>query len=152
MLDGDLPDVPVNVVVPVVKGKKFLFAGTDDGVYVSYTDGAHWSKYGNGLPNCCVIDLKVNVAQNRLVYVIFSALHDCLDIWPVDRDLSVFMYEARAQVMKKLVAPVGDATLTPTSRMGTARSAALARSGRGRPMTGRSTTAARTSTRPPSTG
>ena len=66
-LDGDLPDIPVNVVIPVVKGKPMLFAGTDDGVYVSYNDGVHWTRYGSTLPHCCVIDLRVDVSNNRLV-------------------------------------------------------------------------------------
>lgn len=67
-LDGDLPDVPVNVVVadkPL--GKRMIFAGTDDGVYRSMDDGAHWTRYGQGLPRCCVIDIKLDLPRKRMV-------------------------------------------------------------------------------------
>lgn len=67
-LDGDLPDIPVNVVVVARLGsKKFLYAGTDDGVYRSTDEGTHWSRYGYGLPYCAVIDIKVDPSRNRLV-------------------------------------------------------------------------------------
>ncbi|MEM8711995.1 MAG: hypothetical protein AAGG01_13680, partial [Planctomycetota bacterium] len=61
-LDGDLPDVPVNVVACVPRGPlepALLFAGADDGVYASEDDGVHWVRYGKGLPNAAVVDLRV---------------------------------------------------------------------------------------------
>ncbi|MBS1724533.1 MAG: hypothetical protein JSS66_16445 [Armatimonadetes bacterium] len=67
-LDGNLPDVPVNVIaVTKFKGKRMLFVGTDTGVYRSLDDGVHWSPYGTGLPTCCVIDIKIDTAHNRMV-------------------------------------------------------------------------------------
>ncbi|MBL8066253.1 MAG: hypothetical protein JNM34_10400 [Chthonomonadaceae bacterium] len=67
-LDGDLPDVPVNVVtIERFKGKTYLFAGTDDGLYRSMDDGATWTRFGNRLPRCAVIDIRISVSQNRIV-------------------------------------------------------------------------------------
>lgn len=67
-LDGNLPDIPVNVVVADKPfGKRMIFAGTDDGVFRSTDDGAHWSRYGEGLPRCCVIDIKLDLPRKRLV-------------------------------------------------------------------------------------
>jgi hypothetical protein len=67
-IDGDLPDIPVNTValdsrfMPTV-----IYIGTDCGVYRSADDGATWVKAGEGLPNCAVVDLKVDTANDRLL-------------------------------------------------------------------------------------
>lgn len=66
-LDGDLPDMPVNVIA--ADGRcptPVLYAGTDAGLYVSADDGVTWRPYGAGLPNACVIDIDVDSVRNRL--------------------------------------------------------------------------------------
>lgn len=66
-LDGDLPDIPVNVIaVDRRYGRTVIYAGTDDGVYVSGGTGS-WRRMGVGLPYCCVIDLRLDTARDRLV-------------------------------------------------------------------------------------
>ena len=67
-LDGDLPDLPVNVigVLPTPRGER-LFAGTDSGLFHSGDGGQHWSRYGTGLPNATVIDLEVDRGRRRIV-------------------------------------------------------------------------------------
>jgi len=65
-LDGDLPDIPVNVIgVDATTGA--LFAGTDAGLYRSTDDGAQWDRFGEGLPHAPVIDLLVEPERGRLV-------------------------------------------------------------------------------------
>ncbi|GMV24317.1 MAG: hypothetical protein AMXMBFR58_03480 [Phycisphaerae bacterium] len=67
-LDGDLPDLPVNVIaVDARSTPEVIFAGTDAGVYRSIDDGATWRKFGGGLPNACVIDLQVDTGRDRLI-------------------------------------------------------------------------------------
>ena len=67
-LDGDLPDVPVDTVAVDVRGKlPVIYAGADDGLYYSINGGVNWSRYGAGLPNACVIDLRLEPARQRLV-------------------------------------------------------------------------------------
>lgn len=67
-LDGDLPDVPVNVVAVFNDGvARFLFAGTDAGTYVTADDGATWTLMGLSLPYTPVMDLVVDLVQGRLV-------------------------------------------------------------------------------------
>lgn len=67
-LDGDLPDVPVNVlVVDKPYGKHTIFAGTDTGVYYSRDGGVKWYRLGPNFPHVPVIDLKVDMARTRLV-------------------------------------------------------------------------------------
>ncbi len=66
-LDGDLPDVPVNVVVADPRcGTPVLYAGTDAGLYISRNDGVNWTRYGTGLPNACVVDIDLDANRNRL--------------------------------------------------------------------------------------
>lgn len=67
-IDGDLPDVPVNVIaVDARPTVAVLYAGTDQGVYRSDNGGAHWYRYGKGLPHAPVIDMRLDTARNRLV-------------------------------------------------------------------------------------
>lgn len=66
--DGDLPDVPVNVIeIALLDEGEALFAGTDSGLFVSFDSGGHWGRYGSGLPNACVIDVAVDMVRERVV-------------------------------------------------------------------------------------
>ena len=68
VLDGDLPDVPVNTVAADVRGPTpVLYAGTDTGVYRSIDDGVTWQRFGDGLPNVPVIDLQLETTRNRIL-------------------------------------------------------------------------------------
>lgn len=63
-MDGDLPDVPVNVVA--LDASTFpanAYIGTDAGVYRSLDDGKTWKKFGDGMPNACVTDLVFDPAR-----------------------------------------------------------------------------------------
>ena len=67
-LDGDLPDIPVNVIaVDSRPAAPVLYAGTDSGLYRSTDSGAHWSLYGTGLPRACVVDIDLDITRDRLV-------------------------------------------------------------------------------------
>ena len=67
-LDGDLPDVPVNVVVADHRSPlPVLYAGTDSGLWRSLNDGATWSRYGAGMPHAVVIDILLQPERGRLV-------------------------------------------------------------------------------------
>lgn len=68
VLDGNLPELPVNVVVAEAGvPSAAIFAGTDAGLYWSKNDGVTWSKYGAGLPNTPVIDIHLEPQRNRIV-------------------------------------------------------------------------------------
>lgn len=67
-LDGDLPDVPVNVVAVDTRGPRpVLLAGTDQGLFRSTDDGLRWRRYGVGLSNAPVIDIVLEPQRDRLV-------------------------------------------------------------------------------------
>jgi len=67
-LDNNLPDIPVNAVAldPRFSLNK-IYLGTDSGVYVSIDNGATWNIYGAALPNCAVIDIVVDIQNNRII-------------------------------------------------------------------------------------
>lgn len=66
-LDGNLPDIPVNVVAIDRRGAvHFLYAGTDAGVYRSSDDGATWRRYGVGMPNAVVVDIRLEPERNQI--------------------------------------------------------------------------------------
>ncbi len=76
-IDKGLPtDGPVSVVCadPVHAG--LLYAGTTDGVFVSFDDGAHWQSLKLNLPNAWVKDLLVHdndliaATQGRAIWVL----------------------------------------------------------------------------------
>jgi photosystem II stability/assembly factor-like uncharacterized protein len=68
VLDGNLPDVPVNTIAVHRDGdRRAVFAGTDRDVYVSYDDQPWWSRYGRNQPNSPVLDLIVDPAYDRIV-------------------------------------------------------------------------------------
>ena len=67
-LDGDLPDVPINVIAVDFRGAKpAIYAGADAGLFRSVNDGLSWHRYGVGFPNVPVIDILLEKARNRLV-------------------------------------------------------------------------------------
>lgn len=67
-LDGDLPDVPVNVIAVDERVEPaVLYAGADDGVFRSVDGGLSWTRFGTGLPRAAVIDLRAEPDRQRLL-------------------------------------------------------------------------------------
>lgn len=70
-LDGDLPDVPVNVIAVDPRGANgripVLYAGADDGLYRSVNAGVNWHRYAQGFPRVAVIDLSLDGAREVLI-------------------------------------------------------------------------------------
>ncbi|MBI4405684.1 MAG: glycosyl hydrolase [Deltaproteobacteria bacterium] len=66
-IDGNLPQVPVNVIRLDANRAGTLFVGTDVGVYVTHDSGEKWAPLGRGLPMVPVLDLLVDPRNRRLV-------------------------------------------------------------------------------------
>jgi photosystem II stability/assembly factor-like uncharacterized protein len=67
-LDGDLPDLPVNVLAVDSRTRMpILYAGTDASVYRSDDGGTSWDRYGDGMPRAAVIDLVLDLSRDRLL-------------------------------------------------------------------------------------
>jgi photosystem II stability/assembly factor-like uncharacterized protein len=49
-ISGNLPDISVNVVLPTSKGQRWLYAGTDIGVFRSRDGGRRWERISKGMP------------------------------------------------------------------------------------------------------
>ncbi|MGI9012829.1 MAG: WD40/YVTN/BNR-like repeat-containing protein [Phycisphaerales bacterium] len=66
-LDGNLPDVPVNVIAEnhLVAGQ--IFAGSDSGLYFTNDDGQTWELYGSGLPRAVIIDIRIDYQFGRIL-------------------------------------------------------------------------------------
>ena len=67
-LDANFPDIPVNVVAVDVRGSvPVIYVGADAGLYRSINHGASWHRYGTGLPNAPVIDLRLQLDRGELI-------------------------------------------------------------------------------------
>ncbi|HTK77946.1 MAG TPA: YCF48-related protein [Gemmataceae bacterium] len=66
IVDG-LPQRPINVVVEDNKNPNFLAVGTDNGVHVSITGGAHWAPLKANMPVVPTHDLLIHPRDGDLV-------------------------------------------------------------------------------------
>jgi hypothetical protein len=58
-ISGDLPDVPAGAVVRSRTDANALFLATDLGVWFTQNGGQNWRRYGEGMPNVIVYDMKL---------------------------------------------------------------------------------------------
>ncbi|MBL4716405.1 MAG: hypothetical protein JKX95_07195 [Bacteroidia bacterium] len=65
-IKGNLPEAVVNVVLPDPVNKDLVYAGTDDGAYVSLNKGVNWQRI-SGVPNVATYDMVVHPRDNELV-------------------------------------------------------------------------------------
>lgn len=65
-LKGNLPDQAVNVIVQDPEIPNILYAGLDNGTYVSFDDGSEW-QYLSQLPNVATYDMVVHPRDLELV-------------------------------------------------------------------------------------
>jgi hypothetical protein len=65
---GDLPPgKPVNAVIQDRKNANLLFAGTEQGVYVTLDGGKEWLSFKNNMPWVKITDLVIHPRENDLV-------------------------------------------------------------------------------------
>jgi hypothetical protein len=57
---GSLPDMPANTICIDPTDGTRLWAGTDDGVYITTNTGTSWVRYSEGIPRVHVTDLKLH--------------------------------------------------------------------------------------------
>lgn len=79
-ISGNLPELPVNVIVadPSVEGR--LFAGTDAGIFYTENSGQQWWSLSQGIPNVPVTDLKIHDPTRVLVAGTYGCSAYRLDI------------------------------------------------------------------------
>lgn len=64
---GNIPASPINIILEDPENENLLFAGTDNGVYVSFDQGTSWELFQNGLPNVAVHDLVIQPRAKHLL-------------------------------------------------------------------------------------
>ncbi|NNJ88743.1 MAG: glycosyl hydrolase [Eudoraea sp.] len=64
---ADLPASPVNVILEDPANEQLLFVGTDNGLYLSFDQGASWELLQNGIPNVAVHDLVIQPQAKHLI-------------------------------------------------------------------------------------
>lgn len=85
-----------------------IFLGTENGLYVSFDEGANWQKWTHGYPNASTIDLKIHPREHDLVIGTFGrAAYVLDDIRPLRElakdqgiaDKKIHVFEAPTAVM-----------------------------------------------------
>ena len=66
-ISGDLPQVYAHVAKRDRQNPRMYYAGLENGLYVSWDEGAHWYLFGLGLPNTSVYDIALHQRENDLV-------------------------------------------------------------------------------------
>jgi len=64
---SSLPASSVNVIIEDTENGELLFAGTDNGLYVSFDQGTSWELFQNGIPNVAVHDLVIQPQAKHLL-------------------------------------------------------------------------------------
>ncbi|MUH35054.1 glycosyl hydrolase [Zobellia amurskyensis] len=62
-----IPTAAVNVIIEDPENENLLFAGTDNGLYVSFDQGLSWEVFQNGMPNVAVHDLVIQPEAKHLL-------------------------------------------------------------------------------------
>lgn len=66
-ISNNMPISPVNVILEDPENENLLFAGTDNGLYVSFNQGNSWEAFQNGMPNVAVHDLVIQKEAKHLL-------------------------------------------------------------------------------------
>ena len=64
---ANIPLSPVNVILEDQVNEDLLFAGTDNGLYVSFNRGKSWELFQNGIPNVAIHDLVIQAEARHLL-------------------------------------------------------------------------------------
>jgi photosystem II stability/assembly factor-like uncharacterized protein len=83
-ISGDLPQVYAHVVRRDLHNPHMYYAGLENGLYVTWDEGAHWNLLGLGLPDTAVYDVALNAQNNSLVVATHGR-----SVWILD-DLTPF--------------------------------------------------------------
>jgi len=83
-ISNNLPEGCVNAVYEDSKNQNLLFAGTDSGVFVSFTRGNEWFPFNNNMPHAPVRDLLVHPRESDLIVGTYGRGAFVVDISPLE--------------------------------------------------------------------
>ncbi|MBS3737578.1 MAG: glycosyl hydrolase [Psychroflexus sp.] len=64
---SNIPASPVNVIKEDPENENILYAGTDNGLYISFNRGNSWEIFGTDLPNVAMHDLVIQKREKDLI-------------------------------------------------------------------------------------
>lgn len=97
-ISANLPEAPVNDVVPDPAQPGTLYAATDVGVFVSHNDGGTWEALGTGLPLVPVLDLRLHGPSRQLAAATYGRSMYTIDL----QELGATFPNAAAQIFIKI--------------------------------------------------
>ncbi len=65
-ISSNLPQIPVNVILPDPLQENVLYVGTDCGVFYSMDSGDNWASLSENLPNVPIIDLDMHIDTHTM--------------------------------------------------------------------------------------
>jgi hypothetical protein len=82
-----LSSIPVNSIVIEPNNPKSMYIGTDIGVFRTENEGKSWNKFGNRLPNCSVLDLRLLLYKNgQTPFRLLRAATHGRGLWELEMD------------------------------------------------------------------
>ncbi|HAR36625.1 MAG TPA: hypothetical protein DCR87_06975, partial [Acidobacteria bacterium] len=78
-----LTDSPVNVMIQDLRNADLLFAGTDNGLFISLDQGQSWQPFQNNMPGVKVTDLAIQPREADLVVGTYGRGIWITNIWPL---------------------------------------------------------------------
>ncbi|MBC8487211.1 MAG: T9SS type A sorting domain-containing protein [Bacteroidetes bacterium] len=66
-ISGNLPEAPINDIIPDSENDSTLYIATDVGVFVTRNSGEIWEMLGTNLPNVPVCDLTIHNGTRKLI-------------------------------------------------------------------------------------
>jgi photosystem II stability/assembly factor-like uncharacterized protein len=97
-ISGNLPELPVNVIIADPGVQNRLFVGTDAGIFYTENGGQQWWGLSQGIPNVPVTDLKIHEPTRNLV----AGTYGC-SAYRLDLDLLTAIIEPTAEISNGVV-------------------------------------------------
>jgi photosystem II stability/assembly factor-like uncharacterized protein len=67
IVDGLPANQWVRAIRPDIRNRNIVYLGTEEGVWISFDDGAHWQSFKNDLPTVSVHDIRMQPREDDLV-------------------------------------------------------------------------------------
>lgn len=124
-ITSGLPHYPVSVVIEDHRNPNLLFAGTDNGVYVSLNRGENWEALKANMPPVVVRDIMVHPRENDLIVGTYGRAAWITDISPLQqltpeiilKPLHLFTIEPKPQMNYSQQARWGNYQMTGSNHL-----------------------------------
>ncbi|MGZ3503647.1 MAG: VPS10 domain-containing protein [Vulcanimicrobiaceae bacterium] len=100
IVDGLPNNQWVRTVRPDIRNRNLVFAGTENGMWISYDGGAHWTDFKNDLPTVSVRDIRIQPQFDDLVIATHGRA-----LWIMD-DIASLQYLPQAQHQGGMLFPI----------------------------------------------